>query len=82
MALFYNHDHIYQSLNDDIGVDHKRMSNLVVAGIPTLIIVDVRLFFSKRGERKARNYAIVLKDAVTPVPTRNSGDTISREPGA
>ncbi|BCR83211.1 uncharacterized protein ACHE_10613A [Aspergillus chevalieri] len=40
MTFFHYRGLIIRSLNDDIGVDHKRMSNLAVAGILTLIIVD------------------------------------------
>lgn len=41
MTFFHYRGLIIRSLTEDIGVDHKRMSNLVVAGILTLIIVDV-----------------------------------------
>ena len=56
-TFFHYRGLIIRSLNEDIGVDHKRMSNLVVAGILTLVIVDVSWFCSKGN-------VIVLKDAV------------------
>lgn len=52
MTFFHYRGLIIRSLNDDIGVDHKRMSNLAVAGILTLIIVDVSSSFSKRRRWK------------------------------
>lgn len=39
---------IIRSLNEDIGVDHKRTSNLVVAGILTILIADVSRSCSKK----------------------------------
>ena len=48
MTFFYYRGLIIRSLNEDINVDHKRKSNLVVAGILTILIADVSLSGSKK----------------------------------
>lgn len=40
-TFFHFRGLIIRSLNQDIGVAHKRTSNLVIAGILTLLIADV-----------------------------------------
>ena len=48
MTFLYYRGLIIRSLNEDINVDHKRKSNLVVAGILTILIADVSLSGSKK----------------------------------
>lgn len=44
-AFFHHRGLVIRSLHEEIDVDYKRTSNLVVAGILTLIIIDVRVYF-------------------------------------
>lgn len=63
---------VIRSLRNDINQGHKRASDVVLAGIITLLLVDVSLKCSMRNHPPILNHICYARLSKVPLPT---GDT-------